>query len=142
MYENSSAPFSTDSLYNSERAAFRKKMEDGDMQEDGPESNDEDRTRKGPPAGHAGASHGNKAERTITLHMRKCETCGKRHLSGLPPKIKMVYDFAADGTMRIECVVYVIEKIACRMCDGLRWLETHQCSMQSPLWNRCIWPQT
>ena len=67
-YENSDAPLpSTGSLYNSERAAFRKKMEEGDMREDGPEPNGEYKTRKGPPAGHAGASHGNKAERTVTL---------------------------------------------------------------------------
>ena len=89
-------------------------MEEGDMREDGPEPNGEDKTRKGPPAGHAGASHGNKAERTVTLCVPKCEACRRRHLSGLPPKVKMVYDFAVDGVMRVECVAYVIERAACK----------------------------
>ena len=118
-YENSDASSSTDSLYNAERAAFRKKMEKEDAQEDGPESNDEDRARKGPPAGHAGVSHGNKAERTVTLHVRRCEACGRGCISGLPSKVKMVYDFAADGAMRVECVAYVIERAACRKCGGI-----------------------
>ena len=26
----------------------------------------------------------------------------------------MVYDFAADGAMRVECVAYVIERAACK----------------------------
>ena len=113
-YENSDASPSTGSLYNAECAAFRKKMEEGDVQQDGPEPNDEDEARKGPPAGYAGASHGNKAERTVTLHVRKCGACGKRHLSGLPSKVKMMYDFTADGTMRVECVAYVIERYTLR----------------------------
>ena len=115
-YENSDASSSTGSLYNAERAAFRKKMEKEDVREDGPEPKDEDKTRRGPPAGHAGASHGNKAEMTVTLHVRKCEGCGRGHLSGLPSKVKMVYDFAVDGAMRIECVAYVIERAACKRC--------------------------
>ena len=118
-YENSDASSSTGSLYNAERAAFRKKMEKEDAQEDGPESNDEEKTRRGPPAGHAGASHGNKAERTVTLRVRKCKGCRRRCLSGLPPGVKMVYDFAADGAMRVECVAYVIERAACRKCGKL-----------------------
>ena len=80
------------------------------------EPKDGDKTRRGPPAGHAGVSHGNKAERTVTLYARKCEACGRGHLSQLPPKIKMVYDFAVDGAMRIECVAYVIERAACKRC--------------------------
>ena len=91
--ENSDTPSSTDSLYNSERTAFRKKMEEEDMREDGPEPNGEDTARKGPPAGYADVSHGNKAERTVVLRVHKCEACGHRHLSGLPPRVKMVYDF-------------------------------------------------
>ena len=118
-YENSDASSSTGSLYNAERTAFRKKMEKEDAQEDGPESNDEEKTRRGPPAGHAGASHGNKAERTVTLRVRKCKGCRRGHLSGLPPGVKMVYDFAADGNMRVECVAYVIERAACRKCGKI-----------------------
>ena len=55
-YENSDAPSSTDSLYNAERTAFRKRVEreDADGQQDGPEPEDEDKTRRGPLAGHAG----------------------------------------------------------------------------------------
>ncbi len=80
------------------------------------EPKDGDKTRRGPPAGHAGVSHGNKAERTVTLYARKCEACGRGHLFQLPPRIKMVYDFAVDGAMRIECVAYVIERAACKRC--------------------------
>ena len=70
--------------------------------------------------GHAGASHGNKAERTVTLHVRKCEGVRARvHLSELPSKVKMVYDFAADGAMRVECVAYVIERAACKKCGEI-----------------------
>ena len=118
-YENSDSPPSTGSLYNAERAAFRKKMEKEDAQGDGPEPNDEEKTRRGPPAGHAGASHGNKAERTVTLRVRKCKGCRRGRLSGLPPRVKMVYDFAADGAMRVECVAYVIERAACRKCGKI-----------------------
>ena len=88
-YENSDSPSSKDSLYNAERAAFRKRMEreDADGQQDEPESKDRpeskdgDKIHRGPPAGHAGISHGNKAERTVTLHVRKCTACGCRRLS-------------------------------------------------------------
>ena len=118
-YENSDASSSTGLLYNAERAAFRKKMEKEDVQEDGPEPKDEGKTRKGPPVGHAGASHGNKAERTVTLHVRKCEGCGRGRISELPSKVKMVYDFAADGAMRVECVAYVIERAACKKCGEI-----------------------
>ena len=118
-YENSDAAASTGSLYDAERAAFRKKMEKEDAQEDGPEPNDEGKARKGPPSGHTGASHGNKAERTVTLRVRKCKECGRGHLSGLPPRVKMVDDFAADGAMRVECAAYVIERAACRKCGGI-----------------------
>ena len=34
----------------------------------------------------------------------------------MPPLIKTVYDFADDGTMRIKCVAYVIERAACKRC--------------------------
>ena len=118
-YENSDASSSTGLLYNAERAAFRKKMEKEDVQEDGPEPKDEGKTRKGPSVGHAGASHGNKAERTVTLHVRKCEGCGRGCISELPSKVKMVYDFAADGAMRVECVAYVIERAACKKCGEI-----------------------
>ena len=31
----------------------------------------------------------------------------------------MVYDFAADGAMRVECVAYVIERAACKKCGEI-----------------------
>ena len=74
--ENSNVPSSTDSLYNAERTAFRKRMEreDADEWQDGSEPKDEDTTCRRPPAGHAGVSHDNKAERTGTLHVRSGRT--------------------------------------------------------------------
>ena len=82
-YENSDSPSSMDSLYNAERVAFRKRMEreDADGQQDGPEPKEGDKIHKGPPAGHVGILHGNKAERTVTLHVRKCTACWCRRLS-------------------------------------------------------------
>ena len=71
--------------------------------------------------GHTDVSHGNKAERTATPHMCKCKACGCRHLSHAPPLIKTVYDFADDGTVRIKCVAYVIERAACL------WTWMHTC---------------
>ena len=88
-YKNSDSPSSRDSLYNAERAAFRKRMEreDADEQQGGPEPKDGDKIRKGPPAGHVGISHGNKAEKTVTLHVYKCRACGCRHLSHIAMRI-------------------------------------------------------
>ena len=118
-YENSDASSSTGSLYNAERAAFRKKMEKEDAQEDGSESDDEEKTRKGPHARYAGALHGNKAERTVALRVRKCKGRGRGRISRLPPRVKMVYDFAADGALRVERVAYVIERAACKRRGGI-----------------------
>ena len=122
-YENHNAPSSTDSLYNRERADFRKRMEkeEGEGREGGPEREDRDEEgpRRGPPEGHEGRSHGNRAERTATLPVRRCEKCGRGHLTQLPPAIKMVYDFPGDGAMRMECVAYVMERAACKRCGGI-----------------------
>ena len=99
-YENSDSPSSRDSLYNAERAAFRKRMEreDADGQQDGPEPKEGDKIHKGPPVGHAGISHGNKAERTVTLHVRKCTACRCRRLSHVSPLIKTVCDLQVTGS--------------------------------------------
>lgn len=51
--------------------------------------------------GHAGVLYGNKIERTVTLYVHKCKTCGRRHLSRLPLRIKMIYNFTVGGAMRI-----------------------------------------
>ena len=107
---------STGSLYNAERAAFRKKMEKEDVQEDGPEPNDEDKARKGPPVGHAGASHGNKAERTVTLHVQQMRVRARVHLRAA------VQSKDGDGSRRgheSQCIAYVIERAACKKCGGI-----------------------
>ena len=123
-YENPNAPSSTDSLYNEERAAFRKRMEreDGPGTGGGPEPEGGgagDRSRRGPPEGHAGKSHENRAERTVTLRVSRCGICGRGHISQLPPVIKLVHDFPYENTMRMECVAYVMERAACKRCSRI-----------------------
>ncbi len=133
-YENAHVPSSTGSLYNEKRAAFRKKMaeaeggyagEGGD--EGGPESDDDDNngkaegepSRRGPPAGHTGASHKNKADRTVVLRVCRCGTCGRGHLRKVPPVVKMVYDFAGGKSMVIECIAYVMKRGSCKRCGEI-----------------------
>ena len=120
-YENPHASSSTDSLYNEERAAFRKRMEKEERAgpDGGPEPEDGDSPRRGPPEGHAGTPHGNRAERTVTLRVDRCGICGRGHLAQLPPAIKMVYDFPDNRVMRMECVAYVIERAACKRCGRI-----------------------
>ena len=101
-YENAHVPSSTGSLYNEKRAAFRKKMAkaeggyaDGDGDQGGPESDDDDNngkaegepSRRGTPAGHTGASHKNKADRTVVLGVCRCGTCGRGHLRKMSPVV-------------------------------------------------------
>ena len=130
-YENAHASSSTDSLYSEKRAALRKMMaEDGYADEDGdgdgPEPDGDDGTkvedgssRRGPPAGHVGASHQNKADRTVVLRIHRCGTCGRGHLRKLPPAVKMVYDFASGSSMVVECVAYVMRRGSCKRCGGI-----------------------
>ena len=118
-YENAHVTSSTGSLYNEKRAAFRKMMAgDGYADEggdgDGPEPDDDkdgdggkaegEPSRRVPPAGHVGASHKNKADRTVVLRVYRCGTCGRGHLRKLPPVVKMVYDFAGGNSMEVECI--------------------------------------
>ena len=132
-YENAHAPPSSGSLYNERRAAFRKKMaEDGYVDGDGPEPDgdgdydggdggkaDDGPSRRGPPAGHAGASHKNKADRTVVLRVYRCGTCGRGHLRKMPPAVKMVYDFAGGNSMTVECIAYVMRRGSCKRCGGI-----------------------
>ena len=131
-YENAHAPSSTGSLYNERRAAFRKKMaEDGYADEDGdgggPESDSDGDggkaegkpSHRGPPAGHVGASHKNKADRTVVLRVYRCGTCGRGHLRKLQPVVKMVYDFAGGNSMAVECVAYVMKRGSCKRCEEM-----------------------
>ena len=64
-------------------------------------------------------SHGNRTERTVTLHVSRCWTCKRGHLSQLPPVIKLGHDFPDESTMRMECVVYVIERASCKRCGKI-----------------------
>ena len=75
-----------------------------------------DRSSRGPPEGHAGKSHGNRAERTVTLRVNRCGICGRGHLSQLPPVIKLIHDFPDENATRMECVAYVIERAVCKRC--------------------------
>ena len=74
-YENSDASSSTGSLYNAERAAFRKKMEKEDVREGGPETNDEDKARRG-------RLRGTPAHRTATrpTGQSRCTCANARHV--------------------------------------------------------------
>ena len=129
-YENAHASSSAGSLYNKKRAAFRKTMaEDGYADEDGdgdgPEPDGDDGTaedgpsRRGPPAGHVGASHQNRADRTVVLRVYRCGTCGRGHLRKLPPVVKMVYDFAGGNSMVVECIAYVMRRGSCKRCGNV-----------------------
>ena len=48
------------------------------------------------------------------------------------------------GRLDSSCDAFVFDRVEpsavkfAAECEGLRWLETHKCSMQSPLWNRCV----
>ena len=143
-YENVHSPSSTNSQYNEERAAFRKSRDEGDKveeaepeedgedaepEEDGedaePEEDGEDaepegsHTARGPPMGHAGVSHKNKAGKTVTLPVSRCGNCGSKTLQHVPPKVKMVYDFPDGDMIGIECIAYVAEKAACCKCGTI-----------------------
>lgn len=132
LYENSNAPSSAGSLHSAERDAFRKRMameggagqegKQADAREGGaePEGDLKGNTPgRGPPKGHAGASHGNKTEKTVTLRVCRCHKCGSRTVEQLPPRIKMIYDFPDDGAMRMACIAYVVEKVACCRCGAI-----------------------
>ena len=97
--------------------------EDGDG--DGPEPNGDGRkagdgpSRRGPPAGHAGISHTNRADRTVMLRVCRCDTCGRGHLRKVPPVIKMAYDFASGNSMAVKRVTYVMRREYCRRCGNV-----------------------
>ena len=60
---------------------------------------------------HTGASHENKTEKTITLRVCRYQSCGSCSLSQSPPRIKLSYDFASNGAMRIVCVAYMMKGV-------------------------------
>ena len=125
-YENPNAPSSTGSMYNAERDAFRKRLAEeegrgGDgSAKDGPEP--EGRSagrRRGPPEGHAGASHGNRPSRRMRLRLYRCRNCGRGHLAYAAPVTRIANDFPGEGSRRIETVAYVLERGFCRRCSAL-----------------------
>ena len=121
MHDSEHSPSSTNSTYNAERDKFRKsraKKEQAESAYDGTDTEDVSE-RRGPPKGHTGVSHNNKAERTVVQNVYRCSTCGGRSLQQISPKIKMVYDFADNDSMQVECVAYVIEKAVCNRCNAV-----------------------
>ena len=123
-YENPNAPPSTDSIYNKERDAFRKRLaweEEWGAKEgagDGPEPKEgADGRRRGPPEGHEGASHGNRPSRRVRLRLYRCQNCGRGHLAYVSPVAKIVNDFPGADGRRIETAAYVLERGLCRRCD-------------------------
>ena len=121
MHDSEHSPSSTNSTYNAERDKFRKsraKKEQAGSAYDGTDTKDVSKHR-GPPKGHTGVSHNNKAERTVVQNVYRCSTCGGRSLQQISPKIKMVYDFADNDSMQMECVAYVIEKAVCNRCNAI-----------------------
>ena len=121
MHDSEHSQSSTNSTYNAERDKFRKsraKKEQAGSAYDGTDTEDVSKHR-GPPKGHTGVSHNNKAERTVVQNVYRCSTCGGRSLQQISPKIKMVYDFADNDSMQMECVAYVIEKAVCNRCNAI-----------------------
>ena len=110
-----SAPRHLQISYNAERDKFRKsraKKEHARSAYGGADPEDGSK-HHGPPKGHTGVSYNNKTERTVMQNVCRCSVCGGRSLQQISPKIKMVYDFADNCSMKMECVAYVIEKAVC-----------------------------
>ena len=131
-YESENMPTSTPSGYNDARGRFRRRR--GEDPKGGPgektgreggggeEEEEEDAARGpnggkiGPPAGHAGASHHNRA----TLPPLYCPVddtvsgcCGKP-LVRMRPACKLVYD--SDACYAVRCAMAVIGRAECASC--------------------------
>ena len=129
-YENPNAPSSTDSMYNAERDAFRRRLAEeegrgagsgagdgGGGAEGGPEpEGGAAGRRRGPPEGHEGASHGNRPSRRVRLY--RCQNCGRGHLAYAAPVTRIANDFPDEDSRRIETVAYVMERGFCRRCNA------------------------
>ena len=133
-YENPNAPSSTDSMYNAERGAFRKRLAEGEGRgagsgagddvgggaEGGPEpEGGAAGRRRGPPEGHEGASHGNRPSRRVRQRLYRCQNCGRGHLAYAAPVTRIANDFPEEDGRRIETVAYVLERGFCRRCDAV-----------------------
>ena len=121
MHDSEHSPSSTNSTYNAERDKFRESRAEKEQTGSGYDKTDPEDVpkRRGPPKGHTGVSHNNKAERTVVQNIYRCRSCGGRSLQQIAPKIKMVYDFAGNDSMQMECVAYVIEKAVCNRCNAV-----------------------
>ena len=146
-YENSATPSSADSIYNSDRKKFEAELqreaeegeEDGDATtspKDGPGDADEGGKNAekaggpesdcgaraprslGPPKGHPGTSHSNKAKKTVRLSITRCDKCGRGHLKkGPAPVVKLVSDFTGPYCGQMTTVAYVCERGWCKRCN-------------------------
>ena len=109
------------STYNAERDKFWESRAKKEQTGSGYDKTDPEDVpkRRGPPKGHTGVSHSNKAERTVVQNIYRCRSCGGRSLQQIAPKIKMAYDFADNDSMQMECVAYVIENAVCNRCNAV-----------------------
>ena len=121
VHDSEHSPSSTNSTYNAERDKFRESRAKKEQAGSGYDKTDPEDVpkRRGPPKGHTGVSHSNKAERTVVQNIYRCRSCGGRSLQQIALKIKMVYDFAGNDNMQMECVAYVIEKAVCNRCNAV-----------------------
>ena len=122
VHDSEHSPSSTNSTYNAESDKFRESRAKKEQTGSGYDKTDPEDIpkRRGPPKGHTGVSNNNnKAERTVVQNVYRCSTCGGRSLQQISPKIKMVYDFADNDNMQMECVAYVIEKAVCNRCNAV-----------------------
>ncbi|MCE2498620.1 MAG: transposase [Nitrosopumilaceae archaeon] len=147
-YESENMSSSTTSLYNHERGKFRARRGenpaggpgekimsgDGDGPDDdssgngvstaAPENLTKNGKKIGPPIGHRGVSHHNKATlppMRYAIETTKSQCCGA-HLAMLRPACKMVYDL--DQHYQVQSVMIVIERAKCAGCSHMLRAET------------------
>lgn len=121
-YESENMSTSTPSAYNEARAKFRKRRGEDPKGGPGEKINREGATRGpngkriGPPVGHAGASHHNRATLPplhYPLDDAASACCGKP-LAAMRPACKLVYDL--DAHYMVQCAMAVIGRAACTSC--------------------------
>ena len=74
--------------------------------------------KRGPPAGHAGVSHGNVPAQNVYHRLAGCPCCGGDRFKARRPVSKMVVDFAGS-TMRMVPVMHTQERGTCLGCGHL-----------------------
>ena len=165
FYGSANMSSSTTSLYNAARKKFRKGRGEkisgnpgekikGDSEGDGGNGGQgqdggsggggqEKTARIGPPAGHAGISHGNQPEFTVR-HALKAVACPGCHVELVParPTCKLIRDL--DEYYATRTFTAVIEAAACPECgekikapnpylEGTSYGPSHACSNQRPV---------